>query len=272
VLSDEKQNGFMRGYWLSGAQRVIGVFDEKGKTRYLYYDYETGEEVAIGTAIAAFAVSPDGRRIAYTEQADGLTTLTMAAADGSAAVPVLNTRASQIQLSWPRGSDRVFMASRRSDHAGWDLTSVGLNGELATVISNRENLEYTWSPDGLNLLYSYFVPETGISLFWKDRTTGTDLQLGTATSARKCAWTHDSSSVVCGLPSRTPLARDVAADRMATTDDIVRIDLLTGSSTTLFKVPAGTLMGVIDPLVTPSDHFLAFQNIFDKRLYIFDLR
>jgi hypothetical protein len=271
TLSETTLKGFSDAYWLPGADRVIGVFDEKGTLKYRWYDFATGEYSEIGTAVAALAVAPDGKRVAYTEPSDGAVSLFIADATGASPDIVLKTRASSARLSWSSRSDSVVMASRRTDRAGWDLTAVGLTGEITPILTNKENLEYLWAPDGRSFIYSYFVPDQGIELFWHNPATGDDLPLSVATSARKCAWLPTGDGLVCGIPSKTALSRDVPADRMATTDDLVRVALF-GASTVLYKVPAQTLLGIIDPVITPSGDFFAFQNLFDQRLYTYDLR
>jgi hypothetical protein len=178
----------------------------------------------------------------------------------------MQTRVAENSLSWPM-SDRLALVSRRPDQNGWDMTLIGMDGALTSVLSGRENLEYAWSRDGSKLLFSAFVPQQGVALFFRNMDFGVDMPLGIATSADKCAWTPDATRIVCGVPVRSALTRDVPASKTATVDEIVSIDPATGSQQTIWTPPGGTLMGVIDPLVSASGMSFVFTNLFDHKLY-----
>lgn len=270
VLSDRKLSGFMASVWIPGTDRVISSFDQKGAIEYRYFDYGTDEVKVIGSAVTALDTSPDGRQVAFVEGAQDSMTLFVADSDGSAPRRILMTRMSDVQLSWP-SAELLALSSRRPDRTGWELTFVRMDGTLEVMLSGRENLEYTWSRDGSKLLFSFFLPGEGVALWYHDIGQAVDVPLGLSTSAKKCAWHPSGSVVTCGVPSKNNLSQDVPADRVATTDDIITLDISSGMQTTNYTAQTGTLLGVINPLISSSGRYVAFPNMFDNRLYFLEL-
>ena len=266
ILSDSKVQGFIRGWWLPGSLRAV-IQSQKGSgSEFQWHDFQAGLSAVMGTDFMSLTVSRDGRSIAFTAPSDDHMAIFTSGADGSARHPLLQTRISEDSLSWP-ADERLALVSRRPDQNGWDLSLVGMNGALTPVLTDRENLATQWSRDGSQLLYSAFITTQGIELFLRTITTGEDIPLGIATSADKCAWTPDGTRIVCGVPTHSSLTGDVPASKTATVDTIISFDLTTGAQQTVWTPPSGTLMGVIDPVITSSGRAFAFTNLFDHRLY-----
>ncbi len=270
VLSDVRLPGFIRSYWLPYSNKVVSEFQDPAGISYRSFDYQTKATTTIGSDITAFAVSPDGRQVAYMKPIEDASALFISDSDGSAPRTLMTTRVREVRLDWPV-KNTLSMASRRPDRAGTDLSAIGLDGTLTVMMSNRENLEYAWSPDGSRLLYSYFTPEEGVSLWYRETGSGLDIPLGLATSARKCAWHDNTMTITCGVPAKNSLGRDVPADRSATVDDIVTLNLTTGEQNRQYGGTSATLIGVIEPLVSSSGNYFVFTNLFDQRLYLFPL-
>lgn len=270
VISDRKLSGFIESIWVPGSAKVISLFETQGTREYRLYDYTTRQVSVIGNAVSSLAVSPDGQHIAFVDTRDDAQVVKITTLDGVAERHILSTRASTAQLSWPQ-KDFLALASRRPDRSGTDVTLIRLDGTLEALFSDLENLEYTWSSDGQKLLFSSFLPGAGISLGYLDLGQRTKTVLPLRTSASKCAWHADSSAITCGVPGGNSLPGDIPADRVATTDDIVTIDLVTGTQTKNHSAQAGTLLGVIHPVMSSSGNFLVFSNIFDQRLHYLEI-
>jgi hypothetical protein len=101
---------------------------------------------------------------------------------------------------------------------------------------------------------------------------GTDVDTGLPTSAAKCAWAPDSATFVCGVPSAAALTKDVPAELTATNDSIVSVSREGMEQTTLYRAAPRPLLSVYRPLVSSSGAYLAFVNLFDKKLYSLPLR
>lgn len=270
TLSDRKLPGFIQSYWVPNANRVISLFSESRGSQYRYYDYQTKETRTIGSSISTLAISPNGRRIAFIDTAGEDQALYIADTNGTSVRKVLGTRAQQVALTWPR-EDALVLTSKRPDRAGSDMAIIGLSGELRVLMSNRENLEYAWSPDGSRLLFSYFYPGRGITLWYRTLDRDLDIAVPLSTSARKCAWHTSLEKITCGIPTTTTLSRDTPSDRTATIDDIATFDLQAGTLTTHYQGTTTNLLGVIDPSLSSSERYFLFTNIFDRRLSMVEL-
>ena len=270
ILSEQRLSGFLRSWWVPRADRVVSSFQQSDGVAYRFYDYDTHTTTTIGSAVAAVAISPDGLRTAYLQHDGDALSLWIGAVDGTSAQKILKTRVDEPQLSWPQ-KNALSLVSRRADRPGFDLSLVGTDGTLVPVLTNKENLEAVWSPDASRLLYSFFTPDVGVSLWVHDATTGVDAPLGLPTSAEKCAWHPDGAHITCGVPVQSSLTRDVPADHTATIDDIVTLDLVTGDQHRLYGGTSASLISVIDPLVSSSGSSLVFTNLFDQRLYVLSL-
>lgn len=271
ILSDQKLPGFIRSYWIPKTQRVLSAFQRPSGVEYAYYDYTTKESSTVGTDFSGIAISPDGRRLVrLTHTGADAYSLDISAIDGSAPAIVLSTRIEEPRVSW-KDNSTVALTSRRTEKMGRDLSLVDEKGAFTVLLTGKENLETLWSPDGTYLLYSYFVPEKGISLWLRSAATGQEIDLGVETSAKKCAWHSLGLVVTCGVPMKKSLARDVSSDETATIDDIVTFDF---DNTVVRQVYSGansSLIGVTEPLLSSSDSYFVFTNIFDRRLYMLPL-
>jgi Tol biopolymer transport system component len=271
VLSETRLPGFLFSYWIPDSQKVISAFQRPASTDYRLFDYTTRQTTDIGSNFKSLAVAPDGRHIAFIQKnSDDSYSIIVSWLDGSQQIQRLNTRTEDSSLVW-RNNDELVLTSRRPDRAGYDLSLLPPSGVLTTIISNKENLETAWSPDGAYLLYSYFAPDVGVSLWLRSIRTGEEVSLGIYTSAKKCAWHPIELAITCGIPTRTSLSRDVVADRTATIDDIYTYDF---EDTTLRLIYAGvssSLLGVTEPLISSTGAYFVFTNMFDSRLYTLPL-
>jgi hypothetical protein len=271
ILSDRRLSGFITSYWLPGTDQVISSFQQPSGVAYRFFDYQTSETNQIGTAVDALAVAPDGQHIVYLETNDAASALFVGTSDGSVSHKLIDTRAQDVQLDWPCNT-MISMLSQRLDRTGSDLSLIDpSSGDLTVLMTNRENLEYQWSPDGTKLLFSYYTSAQGISLWERDISSGNEVSLGVATSAQKCAWQIDGITVVCGVPVKSSLTRGVSAAHSATIDDIVTLNTRSGEQTVQYHGTSTMPLGTISPLVSSSGAYFVFTNVFDQRLYSFPL-
>jgi hypothetical protein len=271
ILSDKRLPGFVQSYWSPSGRRVVSVFEEKGGLVLKSFDYgsSTAKVVGISPTVAAF--SPDDSSLAYFETDPQQSGLYVSAADGSDARKILATRMKVVTISWPM-KDSLAVVSQKAGNTAKDLSFVGLDGSLRVMLSGRENLEYKLPRSNKIMLFSFYDQGKGIQLWIVDMDTENAVALNVQTSAAKCAWTPDESAVICGIPQKDALVSDVAANDTATVDDIVRIDITTGEQTTLYKAQKDALMSVSDPLISSSGNYFVFRNLFDQRLYSFEMK
>ncbi len=271
VLSEKRLSGFLFSYWIPNSQKVISAFQRPTGTDYRLFDYATQQSSDIGSDFKSVAIAPDGRHIAFIKTNDDDShSIVVSWPNGSQQLERLNTRADDASLVW-RTDDELVLISRRPDRAGYDLSLLPPSGVPETIISNKENLETSWSPNGDYLLYSYFAPDVGVSLWLRSIRTGEEVALGVYTSAKKCAWHRTDLAITCGIPMRKSLSRDVIADRTATIDDIYTYDFENNTSRLIYGGVSSSLIGVTEPLISSSGAYFVFTNMFDSKLYTLPL-
>jgi len=266
TISDKRLAGFVRTFWAPDGQQVVSVFEERDGLVLRYYNYATSQTTVIGKSAVSAAFSPDGRSLAFLDTGDSSLALIIGQPDGTESRKIMVTRSGNGIIEWPQ-KDHLSLLTQRLDSAGRDLSLIGLNGSLQILLSNRENLEYAWSPNGQKLLFSYFVTGKGVQLWYLDTTVGVPVSLNVPTSAAKCAWQPGEQGVVCGIPSSDALTNDVPAAKTATLDSISRIDLVSGAQNQIYNPQKGVLLGVGESLISSSGTYFVFRNLFDQRLY-----
>jgi Tol biopolymer transport system component len=186
-------------------------------------------------------------------------------------VKLLTTRVEEPRLFWANATNLALL-SRRADRPGYDLTLVSPDGTLRTLLTNKENLDVLWSPDGKYLLYSYFSSEAGTTLWLRSLEAGDEVNLGIYTSALKCAWHPVGLAVTCGIPVQKSLNGDVPADQSASIDDVLTYDFEANTLRSVYNGVRSSLVGVTKPLVSSSGKYFVFTNMFDSRLYMLPLQ
>jgi len=267
IQSNTPHSGVLSVNYFPRSQRVIIASQKPTGVEYSYVDLATQQSVSLGTNIKKVSISPDGNSIAFLKKnSDDATVVVVASPDGSNQISRLTTRTEELTLFWRTNKDLV-LKSRRPDRAGYDLALLRENGSLSTILSNKENLETAWSPDGNYLLYSFFDTTDGVSLHLLALTSGTKVPLGVYTSAEKCSWSSYGLSITCGVPSKKSLTRDISSSRTATIDDVYTYDFDNNTLRLMYSGSSSTLLGVTKPLISSSGKYFVFINMFDSRLY-----
>lgn len=269
TLSDQRLPGFLQTFWSPSGRDVVSSFEQKGAIQLRSFNYDTQKSAPIGTMAIVATFSPTGRALAYIESADDVFSIYIANTDGTEPRKIFSTRSQAVSLEWPT-ENTLALLTKREDTAGRDLALIDTSGAFKILLKNQENLEYFWSRDGKRILFSFFAPNQDIQLAYMDLPSETIYPLSTRTSASKCAFTPDINTVVCGVPT-TPLPRDIEAEKTATLDDIVSIDIISDTLTKISTATKSTLISVSDPLISSSGNYITFTNLFDRRLYKLDL-
>jgi Tol biopolymer transport system component len=270
TLSSQKKEGFLGASWAPHAKKYIYEAQTPAGARFHLSDYASEQPLNIPAIISSIAVAPDGRSIVFAALSEGTPAVFRSDINGENPQKLLTTRAEDIELSWAT-NDTIAMKSRRPDRVGTDLTLINSRGDISAVLSNRENLEYTWSPDGSLLLYSYFTSKEGVALWYRNLKTGLDIPVGLPTSAKKCAWHATGDSITCGVPQNSSLSGNAPAQQSSTIDTIVSLNLITGDQVEHYVGSRAALIGVLNPVISSSEKYFVFKNVFDRRLYLLPL-
>lgn len=267
-LSDKTFPSAQKVVWAPQSDKAIIEFPDDSK---VIYDFNAQKQITLPKHWEDFSFSGDGKKLAaksmsVDEKNRWLITVN---ADGSDArlIEPLGKNADKVIVS-VSPDDSVVAFSQTGDPAGFDTREVYLIGQ------NEENFKSLrvegfgfkplWAPDGQNIIYSaaaagddyrpsiWFVNAKGQSI-GQNRT---NLEINTW--ADKCTFAGETT-VFCAVPDFLPrgagLQRDVAAN---VPDSIVKIDLKTGSKTTIGRPAQDTSISTLT--VAPDGGKLFFSD------------
>ncbi|HXK36257.1 MAG TPA: WD40 repeat domain-containing protein [Candidatus Paceibacterota bacterium] len=264
TISDIAVPGFTDGIWVPGAEQAFLIIeDARSGRRYQLYDYRTGSGHTLENA-DHLAVSSNGSRIAYIGPGtDSGTVLRVADVDGSDERTILRTRLGVTDMAW-KGEQAIILTVWRTGTSSTDLVVVSLDGDIATLLSNKQNLEFTISRQG-SVLATYFDQSAKRVVAVLDPSTLLQRTMSEQTSARKCAWAPDGASLVCGIPQDASVSQGSAL--AATNDTLASIDA--GSGVLIDTIPTHEdRVGVYSPVISSSGTRAAFIDLFDRRVHM----
>jgi DNA-binding beta-propeller fold protein YncE len=270
VESDRRIPDYLDTFWFGSTPNRIVLTDKAGVPQFRRVLADGALDTPLENGTMSIAVSPDGTRVARVVREPLQTTIRVSVAGNDDDATLLQSRIQDPVIGWADATT-ISLLTKRPDRDGWDLSLLDDEGVLTPLITNREGLEVLWAPTGSRALVSY-VTDEGIVLSVLDRSSGSMVPLGIETSVRKCAFSPEQDSIVCGIPTSRALSRDAAADRTATNDAIAVISLESGISRTVMPARDAVRFSVIDPAVTASGRFLVFRNLYDRKVYGLPIR
>lgn len=241
----------------------------------IYYNHDTGRQVTLPQQAEEFDFSPTSNQIAfkYIHTDPERRALAVSTPDGASirTLETLGNNEDKVTVEWsPTG--RVAATFRDFiDFNRQEVGFVGLNNEnfKGTIVEGR-GLEYIYSSNGTEMLYSVYSKETEYKpSLWMVEADGENIgnnrrELKINTFAEKCAFSSDGVTAYCGVPSQSyygfGLEPDIVKD---VPDDIYKINTQTGTKTKI-AVPVndeGNASYSVDTMMVSSD---------DSKLYFRD--
>ncbi len=236
--------------WAPSRKEVVSLFYYQKGNHYKYFSYKTRVSVDLGTDIKSLAFSPDGSRIAYFGSKAGSRGIFISQPDGSSFKRLLPSRLEDAEVYWPSDNLIYFKTDAM---AGSELYSLSMAEEVNKILDTRDGLEVKWSKDGLRVLFSQKT-DSGIDLFYKDISSGSETLLNVSTSASKCDWGIDGKTVVCGIPRSSGLG-----------DEIYEIGL--DGTKKLISSPASRI-NTAELFLSGLDDYIVVLNSLDNKLYV----
>jgi Tol biopolymer transport system component len=101
------------------------------------------------------AWSPDGRRLAYTSNADGQFDIFVINADGSGRRQLTNSPGDDYDPSWSPDGRRIAYVTHRKDGPGQEIAVIRDDGSSNQTLTTTEGRNFgpAWSPDGSQLVF-----------------------------------------------------------------------------------------------------------------------
>lgn len=163
-------------------------------------------------------------------------------------------------------------ASSKSD--GYAFLVSSKDGSFTRELGPLQGLTTTISPSGRSVLYSY-LEKGKLTLAVLDLVTHTAVRLPLSTLPEKCAWTPDSLSVYCGVPTSLvgTFPDDWYQGVVATSDRLWKIDLQSRVATQIVDlqtVGAGSIDAVSLDVDAATD-VLTFTDRTTGFLWMYDL-
>lgn len=262
-LSDRTFFGVSNVTWSPQTTKAVLEFPDGSN---ILYNFSENTQVTLPKHWEGFGFSPDGNRIAG--KSIGLDAenrwLFVSNADGteSQAVAQLGNNASKVQVAWSPNNQMIAFSKTGEPRDGLsqEVYPVGMHDEnFKSLIVPGFGFAPKWSPSGTSLLYSVYNKNDGYRpTLWISSPEGGDRRpLNLQTWVDKCSF-QSANILFCAAP--TTLDEGAAlepslADR--TPDSIYRIDLQTGTQTTI--VPA-TNAGVSSIAVSENGKYLFYTD------------
>lgn len=193
VVSNKPLPNLISTLWSPNKKEVVSIFDTNNGKDFRYYNYQTNKVADLGRAVKSLAFSPDGSHIAYLRSLGLDSAIYVSAPDGSAPRKIIETRLSDLELSWPSEEYISFKASVDDRNSVYLLS---LTGNLTKFVDELGKVDILWSSGGTKLLYST-VENGSPMLFVKDTLSSTTKGLDISTPAYKCAWGINSDYIFC---------------------------------------------------------------------------
>ncbi|MCX6779957.1 MAG: hypothetical protein NT034_02120, partial [Candidatus Magasanikbacteria bacterium] len=242
-LSDQTFYNVNKVTWANKNDKAVLEYPDSSK---IIYNFEKQKQTTLPKHWSDFSFSPDSSQLAA--KSIGLAPenrwLVTVNDDGTGTnlVEPMGENADKVQIDWSPSRQTVGF-SQTGEALGaerQEILFVGLNHEnFKSAIVEGRGFDPAWSPTGQKLLYSVyssrsdFKPELWITDSYGDSIGNNRQLLQLNTWADKCTFSDDNT-VFCAVPRDLPQGAGILPEVAAnSTDDMYKIDLKTGSKTTL---------------------------------------
>ena len=253
LVSNKLLPNLIATLWSPNKKEVVSVFDTNNGNVFRYYNYQTNKVVDLGRTVRSLVFSPDGSHIAYLRSLGLDGAIYVSAPDGSSPRKIIDTRLSDIELSWPSAEYISFKASVDGRDSVYLLS---LTGNLTKFVDEPGKVDVLWSSGGTKLLYSTIGSDSPM-LFVKDVLSSSARALGISTPAYKCAWGINSDYIFCAVGRSSQGGEDIYKINMDGTKELL--------SSPVKNISAKQLM------LTGTENFLIVVNETDGKLYALKL-
>jgi len=271
-LSDAHFNGVQTVTWANTTNDVILEFPDGSN---IYYNIDTKKQVTLPKEFESFDFSPGADQIAfkYMHVDAERRVLAVSSPDGSSArtLESLGDHADRVTVNWSPTGKIAASYAEFIDLNRQEVGFVGLKGEnfKGTIVEGR-GLRSQYSTDGKSLLYSVYSSATEYKpSLWVVAADGDTIgnarkELQLNTFADKCAFTSDSTTVYCGVPSNQKYGYGLEPGILnGVPDDIYKIDLASGAKTKI-AVPVNksgqSVYSIQNMMVAKDDSQLFFRD------------
>lgn len=277
-ISDKELIGLTGAFWSPDKAKVITKFaSSEGKSKFYYYNYDTGSSSQLKDNIDRVAWQSTSNRIFYKyyNPQTQKRTLSVSNPDGSEWSDIADVPFRDLSIAQVPQSGQVSFWNKPDSFAATQFSIISLaGGESKIILKDLFGADYLWNANGTNALVSYVDSKGGhkLQLATVNANGGEFKNLNIPTFVSKCAWSKDDRFVYYALPGSVPdsstLPNDYSDGKFNTTDTFWKVDLTTGEKDRLVDLDKMEKQFDASGLfMDPEESNLFFVNRLDGKLY-----
>lgn len=282
-LSSKVFRGVDEVTWSGADDKAVLEFPDGSN---VVYDFETDTQVTLPDEMENFDFTESGDKIAYKYNSPNPDArwLGVANSDGTGVqgINALGDNGRTVDVNWSPNNS-VVATYTHSDGTNQTVVSfIGLNNEnYKGLIVEGHGFEGIWSPDGAEMLYSVYHPDTDYNpSLWMSEASGENIgnnrrSIGLETWADKCTFSGSGSSVYCAVPQDLPTGAGLVPSTADELDyDIYKVTMASGLITKVATPVTDVNEGVSIERIFVSDDetVLYYQEIDSGGVYKLKLR
>jgi hypothetical protein len=282
AISNTTIPGFVRVWWVTGGNGLIGQYVDGGVVKTLYLglppqNATTTQPVKIQFLpqnITDLAPSPDGTQIVYLlRTASGVDGYT-AAPDGTGGKRLFSFPLSEVLISWP-SKNAILLQTKSGVGVPGGAFSIAVSSGAITPLVYAQGLTATANRSFSDVLYQTTSAEAPTrSTYAHNIKSGIDRPLSFDPFPEKCLWSAlATSTAICASPLQyvAPNFLDLWHQGAASSPDgILSFDLTSGTSD-IIAIPGGSDGGVSSDIaqmaLSPDEHYLLFVTKGDRSVW-----
>lgn len=276
-LSNKTLPGITKASWLSDGSQAYAQFiqatdnDEHVATYALPANGEGG--YFLEQDLTQILTKGTSTLVTLLSTTDG-SSATVSTPSGAGLRTLFTTALSSIRLAF-MGSNYLVTTKASSQMDGYAFMVDGKSGAFTRVLGPLQSLTTLPSPSGTLVLYSY-LDRGKVALAVLDTSTHAATRLPLATLPEKCAWTTDSKTLYCGVPTTALGAQEPDnwyQGVSSFSDRLWKIDLASRVATLVVdpKQAGNTDIDMVGLSLDQTNDVLIFSNKRDGTLYAYDL-
>ena len=275
-LLDQNLLGLLDVVWSPDESKVISKTTQQGKTRFYYYDYTQAKEIPLKENLDTVVWQNDKRILyKYYEPASKKRSLSVSDFDGTNWKDLADISYRRVSIApVPRTGLVSFWNEPDALAETIFQTIPAIGGEIKTLLKGKFGVDYSWSPDGSNILVSHSNERAGnkMQLAIINAQGGEYRSLDIPTFISKCVWSQDGKTVYYALPGNIPntaiLPNEYGEKKFNTADTFWKVEIVSSKKTRLVELDKiGGNFDASNLFLNKEESLLFFVNRIDNRLY-----
>lgn len=280
TINTKELPGLASIVWSPDTSKVITRFENNGKNKFFYYDYDKGQSVQLKDNLDTISWQNDNKIIyKYFDPKTKERTLNISDPDGSSWKKITDVSFRSLSLAPIPKTGLVSFWNSPDAFFETSLLSIPIiGGEKKTLMAGKFGADYLWSPNGSLILISSSQEKASprMQLAIANNQGGEYKNLDIPTFVSKAVWSRDNKTVYYALPGNIPanaiLPNDYLDKKFMSVDTFWKVNIITGEKSRI--VALDKISGQYDAsnlFLNSDESLLFFINQADGNLYKIDL-